>query len=47
VINALKGKTSSAFNLSELNSPPLAVKFVKLFLKTDTPLLAAGSFVNV
>jgi hypothetical protein len=29
-------------NLSGLNSPPLAVKCVKLFLKPDTPLLAAG-----
>jgi hypothetical protein len=25
-----------------LNSPPHAVKYVKLFLKPDTPLLAAG-----
>jgi len=33
----------SDFNLSGLNSPPLAVKYVKLFLKPDTPLLAAGS----
>ncbi len=31
------------FNLSGFNSPPLAVKYVKLFLKPDTPLLAAGS----
>ena len=29
-------------NLSGLNSPPLAVKYVKLFLNSDTPLLAAG-----
>ncbi len=31
------------FHLSGFNSPPLAVKYVKLFLKPDTPLLAAGS----
>ena len=34
---------SKEFNLSGFNSPPLVVKYVKLFLKPDTPLLAAGS----